>query len=69
MKYEQVYDGQWWKIDGRSLKMMCCDCNLVHDISIRVNPDNTMSMRYDVNRPATRRARKRYGVSVIRSKP
>lgn len=67
-RYGQIYDGEWWKLDGRSMKLMCCDCSLVHDISFRINPDNTLSMRFDTNKRATKAARKRYDIEVKRGR-
>lgn len=68
MKYEQIYDGQWWKLEGRTYKLMCCDCSLVHHIAHRVNADKTIDMKFETDRRATRRARERYGITVKRKK-
>ena len=66
MRYEQVIDGEWFKLTERTMRQMCCDCHLVHEWQFRVNPDGTLSMRLCTDRQATRRARKRYNVEVIR---
>lgn len=31
LKFENVKDGVWYRINGTKLKVACCDCGLVHD--------------------------------------
>ena len=68
MKYEQAYDNEWFTLNDRSLKLMCCDCHLVHSIKFRVNADKTLSLNFTTDKKATKAARKRYGIEVTNAK-
>lgn len=36
MRYEQLYDGEWFTPRRRNYPMACCHCGLVHRMDIRI---------------------------------
>lgn len=67
-RYQQIWDGEWYPLP-KSWDLACCDCNLVHGITIRVRDGKAMYQMV-VNKRATaalRRHRKKVWVSP--SKP
>lgn len=59
MKYPQVYDGDKLFVEhGQILKVMCCDCGLVHDYAI-AKTRGGFTVRLWRNGKATGNARRR----------
>jgi hypothetical protein len=55
----QIVDDEWYAIDWRRQREMCCDCHLVHDIDYRVK-DGTLMFKARVNKRATAAARRAF---------
>ncbi len=56
----QGWDGQWWTMP-KKMSLQCCDCGLVHDITVRVRHEEgvpVIQMRMDVNARATAAVRR-----------
>ncbi len=63
-KYVQIHDGEWTEVKLRSsLRLCCCDCNLVHKINFRIVPygttKNALEMRMVRDNRATAALRRK----------
>ena len=62
MKYEQRYDGDWFRVTLRGHRLMCCDCGLVHRVEFRIvkhGHGNRIEMRAWRHKRATAAARRK----------
>lgn len=63
-KYEKII-GAWFK-PGRQFVMKCCDCDLVHTVDFRLDPDGTLEMRAKADQRETKRLRKKNKIALWR---
>lgn len=55
MKYSQWYDGEWEHLQQKEKhKIMCCDCGLVHEVTLKVK-DGKIMMRMKRNDKARKK--------------
>lgn len=61
----QMHEGTWYKLDSPDVTE-CCDCGLVHHTEYMFE-GGRLFWRASVDRIATRAARKRAGVRVVKA--
>jgi hypothetical protein len=59
-KYEQAYDGVWFRPRKTGFREQCCDCGLVHDVDYRTTEDGGIEFKARVNRRATAAVRRAF---------
>lgn len=59
-KYEDAVDGEWFAPHMKKLRIMCCDCGLVHKFQFR-RVASGIEMRVWRDERATAAARRRKG--------
>ncbi len=57
MKYIQLHDGLWFTPVMRGLRLICCDCGLVHSVDFKITKAG-VKMRATRNARATAAARR-----------
>lgn len=59
--YEQVYDGEpFIQPLGKSWKLACCHCGLVHEIKIELVDEQNVKLTLRQNAAATKRLRRSF---------
>ncbi len=68
--YNKMGDGQPMAFNPEAdvLALACCDCGLVHDIKITVNPDGTATIAHYRNKRATAQLR-RHDYGYLQKRP
>lgn len=59
MKYEQTWEGEWFRPKQRGYRMGCCDCGLVHVVNFRVRDGKVEMQVYRHARATAAKRRKR----------
>lgn len=62
--YHQRFDGVWFEVEGRSHRIRCCDCGLVHTLNFRIRKRHIQIQAFRDNR-ATGQRRRRQGIRVV----
>lgn len=57
--YEQIYDGEWVRVNVTDYRNQCCDCGLVHNLKFKKLKRGLM-MRVTTNRRATAAVRRAF---------
>lgn len=52
-KYEQVRDGDWMHLPRRGMHLACCDCHLVHDLTVKLDKQNRIWIKVSRHNRAT----------------
>jgi hypothetical protein len=63
----QMHEGIWYALASHELTE-CCHCGLVHETEYKFQGRHIF-WRAKIHRKATRAARKREGVTIVKSKP
>lgn len=63
-KYEQVYLNEPFpqETGKNALELACCDCGLVHNISIKVINKNMVELTFNVDKRKTAACRRHWGI-------
>ncbi len=57
-KYKDIKDNEWHPVHAE-MRVMCCDCGLVHDYEYKIDEDERVFIRSNRNNRATATARRR----------
>lgn len=60
IKYEQLYDGEWFSPYNKKYRHMCCDCALIHTVSFKLDENGKIWLRWNADRRATAAARRAF---------
>lgn len=55
-KYQQLYDGVWYRIDD-NYTHVCCDCGLAHDVKYKLE-NGVLFVCWDIDEKETAAARR-----------
>jgi hypothetical protein len=64
MAYDQIYFNKPFTVVAgkKTLDVACCDCGLVHEVSVKVLSKNRVQLFYNVNKRKTAACRRHWGI-------
>ena len=65
--YEQVFEDEWGPLD-RETDLACCDCGLVHTVTVRKRRGK-LEVKFARNERATGQRRRWRGLAAIKRQP